>query len=76
MFFLSFIIVVGSCNAQNLLRGLANLTITNTTSGPTNPNFKPNIKGVPQNPGGGSAPPSGFTKEERLSAIKKLAGLQ
>jgi hypothetical protein len=46
------------------------------TSGPTNPNFKPNIKGVPQNPGGGSAPPSGFTKEEGLSAIKKLAGLQ
>ena len=44
--------------------------------GPTNPNFKSNIKGVPQNPDGGSAPPSGFTKEEGLSAIKKLAGLQ
>ena len=38
MFFLSFIIFVGSCNAQNLLRGLTNLTITNTTSGPTNYN--------------------------------------
>ena len=44
--------------------------------GPTNPNFKSNIQGVPQNPDGGSAPPSGFTKEEGLSAIKKLAGLQ
>jgi hypothetical protein len=49
---------------------------TPNAPGPTNPNFKPNIKGVPQNPDGGSAPPSGFTKEEGLSAIKKLAGLQ
>ena len=38
MFFLPFIILLGSCNAQNLLRGLSNLTISNTTSGPTNPN--------------------------------------
>lgn len=38
MFFLSFIMFLSSCNAQNLLRGLSNLTISNTTSGQNNPN--------------------------------------
>lgn len=44
MFFLPFIMFLGSCNAQNLLRGLttnssllSNLTTSNITAGQTNP---------------------------------------
>lgn len=44
------------------------------TPGPTNPSYKPIDRGIPSPDEG--APPKGFTKEEGLSAIRKLAGLQ
>lgn len=50
---------------------------TPSTPGPTNPNFKPVIKGVPQDPDGGSAPPPGVkaTREE-IARIRELSGLR
>jgi hypothetical protein len=48
-----------------------------STPGPTNPNFKPNIKGVPQNPDGGSAPPPGYRPaKEEIARIRELSGLR
>lgn len=47
------------------------------TPGPTNPNFKPNIKGIPQNPDGGSAPPPGYKPaKEEIARIRELSGLR
>jgi hypothetical protein len=50
---------------------------TSDAPGPTNPNFKPVIKGVPQDPDGGSAPPPGVkaTREE-IARIRELSGLR
>ena len=48
-----------------------------STPGPTNPNFKPNINGIPQNPDGGSAPPPGYKPaREEITRIRELAGLR
>ena len=48
-----------------------------STPGPTNPNFKPNINGIPQNPDGGSAPPPGYKPaREEIARIRELAGLR
>jgi hypothetical protein len=50
---------------------------TPSTPGPTNPNFKPNIKGVPQDPDGGSAPPPGYKPaKEEIARIRELSGLR
>ena len=50
---------------------------TPSTPGPTNPNFKPNIKGVPQDPDGGSAPPPGYRPaKEEIARIRELSGLR
>jgi hypothetical protein len=50
---------------------------TPSTPGPTNPNFKPNIKGVPQDPDGGSAPPPGYgPAKEEIARIRELSGLR
>jgi hypothetical protein len=47
------------------------------TPGPTNPNFKPTIKGVPQDPDGGSAPPPGYKPaKEEIARIRELSGLR
>ena len=50
---------------------------TPSTPGPTNPNFKPNIKGIPQDPDGGSAPPPGYRPaKEEIARIRELSGLR
>ena len=50
---------------------------TPSTPGPTNPNFKPNLKGVPQDPDGGSAPPPGYRPaKEEIARIRELSGLR
>ena len=50
---------------------------TPNAPGPTNPNFKPNIKGVPQDPDGGSAPPPGYkSTREEIARIRELSGLR
>ena len=50
---------------------------TPSTPGPTNPNFKPTIKGVPQDPDGGSAPPPGYKPaKEEIARIRELSGLR
>jgi hypothetical protein len=50
---------------------------TPNAPGPTNPNFKPTIKGVPQDPDGGSAPPPGYkSTREEIARIRELSGLR